>query len=318
MQLVNGAYRPEPQPNPDSESSQVQAQEAFHVWAEKQMEMEMPLWALGQTAAMNSEEVRKTMMDHMRVMVDSVEIIGFKPDGDGSGSADADTDVVFIPIPNNKYTIRMWVHKHGHGAPWERFFTLDFFDTATNMPVNSPFKQYALWGDNVLWHSLRPAYIADKSVVPPGRENFIVKEGANIKFARPGKMDIVFQARIPNVPATADEGTEAAKGNITGNDGVAKEEEAEWDEAWERIWNPRPNAVYSDEDDEDDDEGAEEDEYEDALMEEMEYVYQQAREILGPGEKLSKEDKAMLLEETRQNFQEEGKRQRRIEKYEST
>ncbi|OJT05946.1 hypothetical protein TRAPUB_3133 [Trametes pubescens] len=146
------------------------------------------------------------LMDCAKKLMDSyIEPTGMKP-GD---SVYLDNRGVFVrPIPDSKYSLRLFP-----GSLSAAEYCLDFVDSATGEPVNSPF-DYELWAvpdPDAPWLSLpmtgklrsieRGHGIKQKDILP-GEEKFVLRDGQTCVLMRPGKRPARFTVPLRRVEAT--------------------------------------------------------------------------------------------------------------------
>ncbi|KAI0676666.1 hypothetical protein C8Q78DRAFT_998828 [Trametes maxima] len=136
----------------------------------------------------------KETMKNVRGLLDMrMELTGAKPP---PGSTD---NLTFIrPIPDSQYSIRLFP-----GGFSDRQYCLDFVETETGKPVNSPF-EYELWGipdPEAPWlsmpmsgklRSIECAHGIKQKDILPGHEKFILRDGQTCVLIRPGKRCLRF------------------------------------------------------------------------------------------------------------------------------
>ncbi|KAI0643604.1 hypothetical protein C8Q79DRAFT_1002240 [Trametes meyenii] len=136
----------------------------------------------------------KETINNVRELLDMhMELTGVKPP---PGSTD---NLTFVrPIPDSQYSIRLFP-----GAFSDRQYCLDFIDTETGKPVNSPF-EYELWGipdPEAPWlslpmsgklRSIECAHGIKQKDILPGHEKFILRDGQTCVLIRPGKRSLRF------------------------------------------------------------------------------------------------------------------------------
>ncbi|KAI0768665.1 hypothetical protein BD413DRAFT_614184 [Trametes elegans] len=119
-----------------------------------------------------------------------VDLTGRKP---RPGRARAD----FRPIPNSTCSIRLWPGSVSEGA-----YCMDFVDSETKQPVNSPF-EFELWGaPNPEAPGLRAPAGRILSLernsgvwqhdIRSGEERSVLRDGLTCLLKRPGKRDVQF------------------------------------------------------------------------------------------------------------------------------
>ncbi|KAI0326910.1 hypothetical protein GY45DRAFT_1258057 [Cubamyces sp. BRFM 1775] len=110
------------------------------------------------------------------------------------------------PIPDTKYSIRLFP-----GSISAAEYCMDFVDSASGEPVNSPF-EFELWGvpdPDTPWLSM-PITMRMRSIenvhgikqedILPGHEKFILRDGLTCVLIRPGKPKIQFQVPVRKLP----------------------------------------------------------------------------------------------------------------------
>ncbi len=110
-----------------------------------------------------------------------------------------DDKFIFVrPIPDSEYSVRLFP-----GSISAAEYCMDFVDSATGEPVNSPF-EFELWGipnPDTPWLSfpicgqLRPierAHGIKRKEIRPGAEKFVLRDGQTCVLARPGKRSLHF------------------------------------------------------------------------------------------------------------------------------
>ncbi|KAI0676673.1 hypothetical protein C8Q78DRAFT_1179509 [Trametes maxima] len=161
------------------------------IYAQLDRALATSIEALGEKETRNN--VRKLLDMHM-------ELTGVKPP---PGSVDKFT---FIrPIPDSRYSIRLFP-----GAFSDRQYCLDFVDTESGKPVNSPF-EYELWAipdPEAPWlslpmsgklHSIECAHGIRQKDILPGHEKFILRDGQTCVLIRPGKRSLRFTVPVREV-----------------------------------------------------------------------------------------------------------------------
>ncbi|KAH9887744.1 hypothetical protein C8Q73DRAFT_210960 [Cubamyces lactineus] len=110
------------------------------------------------------------------------------------------------PIPDTKYSIRLFP-----GSMSAAEYCLDFVDSATGEPVNSPF-EFELWGvpdPDTPWlsmpitqkmRSIERAHGIKQENILPGHEKFILRDGLTCVLIRPGKPKIRFKVPVRRLP----------------------------------------------------------------------------------------------------------------------
>ncbi|KAH9854436.1 hypothetical protein C2E23DRAFT_775856 [Lenzites betulinus] len=133
-----------------------------------------------------------------------VEPSGIKPE-----EPRPDPKFVFLrPIPGSKYSIRLFP-----GSFSAAEYCMDFVESATGKPVNSPF-EFELWGIPNLeapWlsipmcgqlRSIEKAHGIKQKDIRPGEEKFILRDGQTCVLKRPGKRPFRFTVPIRQLPTT--------------------------------------------------------------------------------------------------------------------
>ncbi|CDO72298.1 hypothetical protein BN946_scf184970.g150 [Trametes cinnabarina] len=110
------------------------------------------------------------------------------------------------PVPGTKYSIRLFP-----GSVSAAEYCLDFVDSATGEPVNSPF-EFELWGvpdPDTPWlsmpiagqmHSIERVHGIKQQDILPGHEKFILRDGLTCVLVRPGKPKIRFKVPVRKLP----------------------------------------------------------------------------------------------------------------------
>ncbi|RPD55209.1 hypothetical protein L226DRAFT_526143 [Lentinus tigrinus ALCF2SS1-7] len=118
-------------------------------------------------------------------------VTGLKPQPGDTGEG------IFVrQIPRSEYSIRLFP-----GTPAMREYCLDFVETRTGQPVNSPFK-FELWliGNGTSPHahgrvrlrSLESAFGYLPQDISPGAEKFVLTDGMTCLLTRPGHKPVRF------------------------------------------------------------------------------------------------------------------------------
>ncbi|KAI0351330.1 hypothetical protein OH77DRAFT_947737 [Trametes cingulata] len=106
------------------------------------------------------------------------------------------------PIPDSKYSIRLFP-----GAQDAAEYCMDFVETATGQPVNSPF-EYELWsvpnpdtpwltaGMTMQLRSIERAHRLKLEDILPGEEKFVLRDGQTCMLLRPGKRAVRFTVPV--------------------------------------------------------------------------------------------------------------------------
>ncbi len=108
-----------------------------------------------------------------------------------------DDEGVFIrQIPRSQYSIRLFP-----GSPSFRQYCLDFVETSTHRPVNSPF-DFELWAIGshtspnvcgpVRLRSLESTFGYALQDIAPGQEKFVLTDGMTCLLTRPGHKPVRF------------------------------------------------------------------------------------------------------------------------------
>ncbi|KAI8972204.1 hypothetical protein BD414DRAFT_540383 [Trametes punicea] len=147
-----------------------------------------------------------------RVLDNYVEPTGCKP-----LPGEVNPFVHIRPIPDTKYSIRLFP-----GSFTDAEYCLDFVDSTTGEPVNSPFdfELFAGPGEtSTPWLSL-PMAMKLKSIenihgiktqdILPGEEKFILRDGQMCVLTRPGKPKIRFTVPVRQKPKSEPEEAEDA------------------------------------------------------------------------------------------------------------
>ncbi|KAL7279563.1 hypothetical protein ACG7TL_005962 [Trametes sanguinea] len=112
------------------------------------------------------------------------------------------------PIPDTKYSIRLFP-----GSISAAEYCLDFVDTASGEPVNSPF-EFELWGipdPDTPWlgtsismklRSMEQSHGIKQKDILPGHEKFLLRDGQTCALIRPGKPKIRFTVPVRKHPDT--------------------------------------------------------------------------------------------------------------------
>lgn len=119
-------------------------------------------------------------------------------------SAPADNKRVFIrPVPDTKYSFRLFP-----GSLSAAEYCMDFVETATGKPVNSPF-EYELWGvtgdSDTPWltmpicaklRTIERAHGIKQESILPGAEKFVLRDGQTCVLIRPGQRSLRFTVPV--------------------------------------------------------------------------------------------------------------------------
>lgn len=124
-------------------------------------------------------------------------------------SAFVDDKFGFIrPIPDSKYSLRLFP-----GSLSVAEYCLDFVDSATGEPINSPF-EYELWGvpdPDTPWlsmpiigklRSIERGHGIKQEDILPGREKFVLRDGQTCILMRPGKRPARFTVPLRKLELT--------------------------------------------------------------------------------------------------------------------
>ncbi|KAI0768664.1 hypothetical protein BD413DRAFT_560355 [Trametes elegans] len=109
------------------------------------------------------------------------------------------------PIPDSEYSIRLWP-----GSRYASEYCMDFVDSETKQPVNSPF-EFELWGapnPEAPWLcapagrllSLERSFGIPQHKIRPGEEKFVLRDGMTCLLKRRGKKDIQFTVPMRRRP----------------------------------------------------------------------------------------------------------------------
>ncbi|KAI0671144.1 hypothetical protein C8Q78DRAFT_1190750 [Trametes maxima] len=130
------------------------------------------------------------MSNATRVLDDQVECTGMKPNP-------GDPRVFVQAIPDSQYSIRLFP-----GSLSNSEYCLDFVDSRTGEPVNSPFKFDLIClpspnapigsGPMVGMRPLECAFGIEADKIPPGEEKFLFRDGQHCILRRPGLRDVRF------------------------------------------------------------------------------------------------------------------------------
>ncbi|OSD05427.1 hypothetical protein PYCCODRAFT_1465324 [Trametes coccinea BRFM310] len=114
---------------------------------------------------------------------------------------------IFVrPIPESEYSIRLFP-----GSISAAEYCMDFVDSATGEPVNSPF-EFELWGipdPETPWlgmpicqqmHSIERIHGIKQEDILPGHEKFILRDGQTFALIRPGKIGMRFTVPVRKQP----------------------------------------------------------------------------------------------------------------------
>ena len=127
------------------------------------------------------------------------------------------TEHVYIrPIPQSDYSIRLFPGSY-YGQEWG----MDFVNTRTGEPVNSPFP-HELWcipslstpwlqtGVHTRLYTIEKSFGITDDKLLPGEEKYILRDGLTCLLKRPGHRDVMFTVPIrrdqqpPEAPIDAD------------------------------------------------------------------------------------------------------------------
>ncbi|OSC98173.1 hypothetical protein PYCCODRAFT_1447577 [Trametes coccinea BRFM310] len=112
------------------------------------------------------------------------------------------------PIPDTKYSIRLFP-----GSISAAEYCLDFVDSASGEPVNSPF-EFELWGipdPDAPWlgipitmqlRSMEQSHGIKQADILPGHEKFLLRDGQTCVLIRPGKPKVRFTVPVRKHPDT--------------------------------------------------------------------------------------------------------------------
>lgn len=105
--------------------------------------------------------------------------------------------MTFHRVPDSEYTVRLWP-----ASPSHQMHCLDFVDTETTLPVNSP-SDFELWTvlnvapstvEYQRVHSLENIHGYYSEAIVAGEEKFVVRDGMQYALCRPGKEVFFFNA----------------------------------------------------------------------------------------------------------------------------
>ncbi|KAF7760348.1 hypothetical protein Agabi119p4_11024 [Agaricus bisporus var. burnettii] len=130
-----------------------------------------------------TEEEVKDGRAHAKPFDESTQLLDTPGAVSGLKPSVKDTDVHIRPIPISDYSIRMW----GTNLEQNHEYCIDFVETATSKPENSPFK-YELWAvpnKRTPWlpsptqrlSSLERCFGVKEKDIKPGEEKFLLMEG---------------------------------------------------------------------------------------------------------------------------------------------
>ncbi|KAI0364690.1 hypothetical protein BV20DRAFT_1057041 [Pilatotrama ljubarskyi] len=134
-----------------------------------------------------------------RLLGTPVALTGRKPGPD-------DKLVYTRPIPDSKYSIRLFPGAHDAAE-----YCMDFVETATGQPVNSPF-EYELWSvpnPDTPWltavmtmqlRTIESAHRLKPEDIRPGTEKFVLRDGQTCMLIRPGKRPVRFTVPVRPLP----------------------------------------------------------------------------------------------------------------------
>ncbi|KAI0351329.1 hypothetical protein OH77DRAFT_1429878 [Trametes cingulata] len=130
-----------------------------------------------------------------RMLDTPVALTGRKP-------VPGDKMVYSRPIPDSNYSIRLFPGAHDAAE-----YCMDFVETATGQPVNSPF-EYELWsvpnpetpwltaGMTMKLGTIERAHRMKLEDIPPGKEKFVLRDGQTCMLLRPGKRAVRFTVPV--------------------------------------------------------------------------------------------------------------------------
>ncbi|KAI0758805.1 hypothetical protein C8Q74DRAFT_1319693 [Fomes fomentarius] len=143
-------------------------------------------WLDGELARIANEvgDVEPILASAKKMMDVQDIVTGCKPSADTS-------NVIVRPIPHSQYSLRLFP-----GSVSLKQICMDFVDTSTGMPVNSPFK-FELWMasagcPSVRVRSLECSWNVAQKDIHPGEEKFVLLEGVSYILRRPGHRDLRF------------------------------------------------------------------------------------------------------------------------------
>ncbi|OSC98175.1 hypothetical protein PYCCODRAFT_1418180 [Trametes coccinea BRFM310] len=178
------------------------------------------LWMAESTFKGTVEELRATMEEAHKHLVKEcgveeskrmvakmlgqhIEPTGFKP-----RPKDTNKYIHIRPIPDTKYSIRLFP-----GSLSAAEYCLDFVDSASGEPVNSPF-EFELWGipdPDTPWlgvpismelSSMERSHGIKQEDILPGHEKFLLRDGQTCVLIRPGKPRVRFTVPVRRHPDT--------------------------------------------------------------------------------------------------------------------
>ncbi|KAH9890100.1 hypothetical protein C8Q73DRAFT_793446 [Cubamyces lactineus] len=144
------------------------------------------------------EECERMVTEHL---ASRIEPTGMKP-----LPKEVNKYIHIRPIPGTKYSLRLFP-----GSISAAEYCLDFVDSASGEPVNSPF-EFELWGvpnPETPWlsmpitmrmRSIENAHGIRQEDILPGHEKFILRDGLTCVLIRPGKPKIQFTVPVRKLP----------------------------------------------------------------------------------------------------------------------
>ncbi|TFK86407.1 hypothetical protein K466DRAFT_152709 [Polyporus arcularius HHB13444] len=160
-------------------------EDGIYAWVDKEFAQHAGRWGGGALALRAISRSLDTF----------VEVTGTKPK-----RGDACPNVFVCPIPNCAYSVRLFP-----GAFVRQQYCLDFVNSETGEPVNSPF-EFELWAVHApSWMGLvvpkkivsqEEAYGIRLEDIKPGLESFVLRDGMACLLKRPGHRDVRFVVPI--------------------------------------------------------------------------------------------------------------------------
>ena len=105
--------------------------------------------------------------------------------------------MIFHSIPDSKYVLRLWP-----ASPSNQMHCLDFMDTQTSQPVNSPlgFEIWTVLTNSPTTIEYQHLYSMENihghygEAIAAGQEKFVVRDGMQYALFRPGMEVFLFKA----------------------------------------------------------------------------------------------------------------------------
>lgn len=117
-----------------------------------------------------------------------------------------DAGVLIRPIPGSSCSLRLFP-----GSPSRKEYCLDFVNSATGLPVNTPF-EFELWslGSSSTPYACPPARLRSlerswgylPKDIPAGAEKFVLSDGMTCMLTRPGHKTVRFTVPIRKAHAS--------------------------------------------------------------------------------------------------------------------